>query len=99
MLKKQMPSCCEDGTFIRLDDKVFRQTGYNYICNKCGQLHYLYLSTEDEVETNTTKKKKLLFVEDGSVDIEELKEILGGLNISIVVYMKGAEKPFLVEVE
>lgn len=99
MIKKQLPSCCEDGTFIRLSDMVFRQTGYNYICNKCGQLHYLYLSPEDEIESNTPKKKKLLFVEDGSVDIEELREILGDLNTSIVVYRKGAEKPFILEVE
>lgn len=45
------------------------------------------------------QKRKLLFVEDGSVDVDELKETVEGLNINIVVYRQGSEKPMLVEVE
>ena len=37
---------------------------------------------------------KLLFVEDGSIDIEELQQILPD-NIKIVVYLKGTKKPEL----
>lgn len=42
--------------------------------------------------------KKILFVEDGSVDIGDLKDEVYGLNVSIVSYRQGSEKPYMVEV-
>jgi hypothetical protein len=42
--------------------------------------------------------KKILFVEDGSVDIGDLKDEVYGLNVSIVTYRQGSEKPYVVEV-
>ena len=45
--------------------------------------------------------EKFLFVEDGSVDTDELAEILESRNpeIQLVVYRQGGERPELVEVK
>lgn len=45
------------------------------------------------------KKTQLLFVEDGSVDIDELSKTIEGTNIQIIVYRQGANIPKLIEVE
>lgn len=44
------------------------------------------------------KSKKILFIEDGSVFIDDLKDEVYGLNVSIVTYRQGSEKPYVVEV-
>ena len=51
-------------------------------------------------EVNSTPVQKFLFVEDGSVDTDELEEILSTKNpeIKLVVYRQGASKPELVDV-
>ena len=56
-----------------------------------------------EIETNEKNHapiQKFLFVEDGSVDSDELEEILSEKNpeIKVVVYRQGASKPQLVDV-
>ena len=55
-----------------------------------------------EGSTNISKPiKKFLFVEDGSVDIDELEESLEQTNpeIKVVVYRQGGTRPQLVDVE
>lgn len=44
------------------------------------------------------KKTQLLFVEDGSLDIDELSKAINGTNIQIIVYRQGSNIPKLVEV-
>lgn len=50
----------------------------------------------EEVKQNTTK---LLLVEDGSVDVDELKEFLERTNIKVVVYRQGAKMPEIIDLE
>ena len=54
-------------------------------------------------EINSTPKRveKFIFVEDGSVDTDELEERLAETNpeIKVVVYRQGASAPELVEVK
>ena len=59
------------------------------------------LHTYDIYVKESTPVKKLLFVEDGSVDTDELEELLGMRNpeVKVVVYRQGARSPELVDVE
>lgn len=45
------------------------------------------------------KITKLLLVEDGSADIDDLCEEFGGTNIKVVVLRQGAMKPTLLDLE
>ena len=51
-------------------------------------------------EKESAPIQKFLFVEDGSVDSDELEEILSEKNpeIKVVVYRQGAAKPELVDI-
>lgn len=40
------------------------------------------------------ERNKIIFVEDGSVDIDDLS----GMGVSVIIYRKGSEKPYLIEV-
>ncbi len=61
-------------------------------------------STETDVEQKTDKPskiKKLLFVEDGSVDVDTLTQALddSDLGIYVVVYRQGSARPELIDLE
>lgn len=43
--------------------------------------------------------RQILFVEDGSVDLDELKVALKGTNIIVVVYRQGSPMPKLVNLQ
>lgn len=45
-----------------------------------------------------TQTKKILLVEDGSVDIDNLEEWCNNQNIKLVVYRSGANKPEIIEI-
>lgn len=84
-------------------DGIFKFYG-SYECDLCrlneiGQLcneHFKCgIKTLPDAYKNNTNK--ILYVEDGSVDIDELKEILPG-DIKVVIYRQGSQKPELVDV-
>jgi len=58
--------------------------------------HYMY-----EIDNEPKPVEKFIFVEDGSVDVDELIESLNMTNpeIKVVVYRQGARSPELVEVK
>ena len=43
--------------------------------------------------------RQILFVEDGSVDLDEVKTALKGTNIIVVVYRQGSPMPKLVNLQ
>ena len=43
--------------------------------------------------------RQILFVEDGSVDLDELKAALHGTNIIVIVYRQGSKMPQLVNLQ
>ena len=43
--------------------------------------------------------KQILFVEDGSVDLDELKTALQGTDIKVIVYRQGSKMPQLVNLQ
>ena len=76
----------------------------NYDCLCCGKSfsdlvyrEYVPISGNKEPKVEELKKhqKKILLVEDGSVDIDELKK----LGINFIVYRQGSKIPQLIELE
>lgn len=55
--------------------------------------------TETEPIYRELPTKQILFVEDGSVDLDELKAALQGTNIIVVVYRQGSKMPQLVNLQ
>lgn len=45
------------------------------------------------------RKPTILFVEDGSVDLDELKAALQGTSIKVIVYRQGSKMPQLVNLQ
>lgn len=45
------------------------------------------------------KISKLLFVEDGSVDVDAIEDELYDMGIKVIVYRQGANKPELIDLE
>lgn len=43
--------------------------------------------------------RQILFVEDGSVDLDELKTALQGKGIEVIVYRQGSKMPQLVNLQ
>ena len=43
--------------------------------------------------------RQVLFVEDGSVDLDELKAALQGTSIKVIVYRQGSKMPQLVNLQ
>lgn len=43
--------------------------------------------------------RQILFVEDGSVDLDELKTVLQGTSIEVIVYRQGSKMPQLVNLQ
>lgn len=43
--------------------------------------------------------KNIIFVEDGSVDIEDLEKKLKGTNAEVVIYRSGSKLPFSILVQ
>ena len=76
--------------------------------NKKGNIHIDDIDREvdiayqimEDLEKETMPVKKFLFVEDGTVDTDELEEILHQRNpeIKLVVYRQGGTPPRLEEV-
>lgn len=50
---------------------------------------------QKEVETLSRKPKKILLVEDGSVDTDQLEE----LGIEYIIYRQGSKPPYFIEIE
>ena len=48
-------------------------------------------------ETTKTNNNKILLVEDGSVDVDDLEEWFGDKGVKVVVYRQGANKPEFIE--
>ncbi len=55
--------------------------------------------TETEPIYRELPTSQILFVEDGSVDLDELKAALQGTNIIVVVYRQGSPIPQLVNLQ
>lgn len=43
--------------------------------------------------------RQILFVEDGSVDLDKLKTVLQGTSIEVIVYRQGSKMPQLVNLQ
>lgn len=77
--------------------------------NKKGNVHINDIDLEidmaarelEEYEKEKTPVKKFIFVEDGTVDADELTEMLSATNpeIKVIVYRQGGREPSLVEVD
>lgn len=52
--------------------------------------------TETEPIYRGLPTKQILFVEDGSVDLDELKTVLQRTSIEVIVYRQGSKMPQLV---
>lgn len=52
--------------------------------------------TETEPIYRELPTKQILFVEDGSVDLDELKTVLQRTSIEVIVYRQGSPMPKLV---
>lgn len=55
--------------------------------------------TETEPIYRELPARQILFVEDGSVDLDELKTALQGTSIKAVVYRQGSAMPQLVNLQ
>ena len=55
--------------------------------------------TETEPIYRELPTKQILFVEDGSVDLDELKTVLQRTSINVVVYRQGSKMPKLVNLQ
>lgn len=53
----------------------------------------------EEIEQIYRELPQILFVEDGSVDLDELKAVLKGTGIEVVVYRQGSPMPQLVNLQ
>lgn len=66
-----------------------------YYVDEC-QVEVLSVEPTEEVKENEiipNKQQKILLVEDGSVDIDNLEEWCNEQNIKLIVYRNGANKP------
>lgn len=55
--------------------------------------------TETEPIYMKLPTRQILFVEDGSVDLDELKATLQGTRIVVIVYRQGSKMPQLVNLQ
>lgn len=90
---------------IKLIEKIIKDCDEKTDCRGCEHYKKPFAECRATViaqalydEGFVRGSKKILFVEDGSVDIGELKDEVCGLNVSIVAYRQGSEKPYVVEV-
>ena len=90
----------------RTDDRGVREVTYAldmgdgiYYVDEC-QVEVLSVEPTEEVKQNEiipSKQQKILLVEDGSVDIDNLEEWCNEQNIKLIVYRNGASKPEFLE--
>lgn len=86
----------------RTDDKGVKKVTYAldmgdcvYFVDEC-QVEVLSVEPTEEVKQNEiipNKQQKILLVEDGSVDIDNLEEWCNENDIKLIVYRSGANKP------
>lgn len=91
---KRCPFCGGDATFdVRVEDRII--TAYIAKCESC-EIHTKEYPTQKEAAAkwNTRQADKgIILVEDGSVDLDECKE----LGLRPLVYRKGAAIPFILK--
>ena len=88
--------------FDKFTTHIYDEAVYEWFVDK-KPLEQLYNEIKKDIEygkhLEQIRVDKFLFVEDGSVDVDELEDALEGQHIKVVVYRQGSTPPVLKDVD
>lgn len=90
-----MSKCVSCGNELVTGDVHWQQG----LCNKCYEEEFNQLKNGSIRVIDNKEQTHLLFVEDGSVDIDNLMPELEKCGVKVIVYRQGSQKPELIKLK